>query len=103
MGMTLVPYYTTLTGWQDAHEIVNLDSSLRHIMSMCTDILKESTHKNDEIGWDQAWAELIALRSSCLHQSVLFMQKFLAKRQGVAFMCCVFCLKGAYQVNKTCH
>ena len=39
-----LPYYddTTLTRRQDAHKIVNLDSSLRHIMSMFTDILKES-------------------------------------------------------------
>ena len=42
---------TTLTWWQDAYEIINLaDSSLRYIILMCTDILKESTHRNDEIG-----------------------------------------------------
>ena len=34
-------YTTTLTGQQDANEIVNLDSSLRHIMSMCTDFYSE--------------------------------------------------------------
>ena len=41
-GKTLPYYDNTVNLGQDAHEIVNLDSSLRHIMSMFTDILKES-------------------------------------------------------------
>ena len=36
-------YYANLIGWQDAHEIIkNIDSTLREIMSMCTDFLKEN-------------------------------------------------------------
>ena len=42
-GKTLPYYDNTVNLGQDAHEIVNLDSSLRHIMSKCsTDILKAS-------------------------------------------------------------
>ena len=92
-----LPFYTTLTGPKDAHEIVNHDSSLRHIMSMCTYMLKENKGMISTLAGTclelVACLKLVALRSSCLHQSV-FMQKFLAKRQGVAFMCDVLSQRG---------
>ena len=37
--LTMIPLW--LDSKQDAHDIVNLNSSLRHIMSMCTHMLKE--------------------------------------------------------------
>mgnify|MGYP006157934613 CR=1 FL=1 len=46
-GKTLPYYDNTVNLGQDAHEIVNLDSSLRHIMSMRTSFLK-----------DRAWSYL---------------------------------------------
>ena len=52
-----LPYCdTTFTRRQDAQEIFNLDSRLRHIISMFTEILKENKGMMSTLlGWDQSW------------------------------------------------
>ena len=69
-GKTL-PYYddTTLTRRQDAHKIVNLDSSLRHIMSMCTAILKDNKEMMSTLA-------SIKLGVSCCLEVIMFTPKF---------------------------
>ena len=96
-GKTL-PFYTTLTGPKDAHEIVNHDSSLRHIMSMCTAILKDNKEMMSTLAETNLWVsclEVIMFTPKCPHAEI-------ACREGVAYMCAA-CAKGAYKASETCH
>ena len=71
-------------------------SSLRHIMSMCTDFLKA----NNGMMRTLAGTKLgVSCLESCLHQGV--MQKLLVERQGVAYMCCCLCQRRI--PNETFH
>jgi hypothetical protein len=60
------------------------------------------SRKREKERWLGTSLELVAMRPSCLHQRSVLMQKFLAERQGVAYMCAA-CAKGAYRTSEICH